>query len=94
MTRNFRGFTLLELLITTAILVVISGAALALFSRQQPLFTQQQNQAGLNIAIRNAVAQLQLDVVNAGSGTVLGPNVLNPPVGMSIINNVPQLRLQ
>ncbi len=62
-------------MVTTAILVLISGAALALFSRQQPLFSRQQNQAGLNIAIRNAVAQLQLDVVNAGSGTLLGPNV-------------------
>lgn len=86
---NSRGFTLLELMITAVLLVLISGAALALFSRQQPLFNQQQNQSGLNIAVRNAVSQLQLDIVNAGSGTLLGPNMPNPPVGISISNSIP-----
>lgn len=80
---------MLELMVTTVILIVISGAALSLFSNQQPLFNRQQNMAGLNIAIRNAVAQLQLDVVNAGSGTLLGPNISNPPVAVSIINSIP-----
>jgi prepilin-type N-terminal cleavage/methylation domain-containing protein len=89
MTNRCRGFTLLELMVTTVILVVISGAALALFSKQQPLFNRQQNQAGLNIAIRNAVSQLQLDVVNAGSGTLLGPSIPNPPVAVTIVNSIP-----
>ena len=86
---NSPGFTLLELMITTVLLVLISGAALALFSRQQPLFNQQQNQSGLNIAVRNAIAQLQLDIVNAGSGTLLGPNMPNTPVGISVVNSIP-----
>ena len=42
-----RGFTLLELMIATAIFVVIGGAALALFAQHQPLFTRQQNLCGI-----------------------------------------------
>ena len=32
-------------------------AAFSLMSQHQPIFTQQQNQAALNIALRNAVVQ-------------------------------------
>jgi prepilin-type N-terminal cleavage/methylation domain-containing protein len=88
-TAHGRGFTLLELMIATAVFLVISGAGLALFSRQQPLFNRQQNLAGLNIAVRNAVSQLQLDVVNAGNGTLLGTNMPNAPVGISVSNSMP-----
>src|SRR5579862_1915205 len=88
-TVDGRGFTLLELMIATAVFLVISGAGLALFSRQQPLFNRQQNLAGLNIAVRNAVAQLQLDVVNAGNGTMIGTAMPNVPVGISITNSIP-----
>ncbi len=87
--RNRRdlGFTLLELLIATAIFVVISGAALSLFAKHQPLYNQQQNLAGLNIAVRNAVSQLQLDVINAGSGYYQGINIPDFPIGLTIQNN-------
>jgi prepilin-type N-terminal cleavage/methylation domain-containing protein len=84
-----RGFTLLELMIATAIFVVIGGAALALFAQHQPLFTRQQNLAGLNIAIRNAVAQVQLDVINAGNGYYTGANIPDWPVGITIVNSNP-----
>lgn len=76
-------------MVATTILVIVAGAALTLFSHEQPLFNQQQNQSGLNIAIRNAIAQLQLDVANAGSGTLLGSNVSNPPVAVTVINQTP-----
>ena len=90
MKRNLaRGFTLLELMLATAVFVVICGAALLLFSKQQPLFNRQQNLAGLNIAVRNAVAQLQLDVVNAGNGIMLGTGLPNSPVGISVTNSMP-----
>lgn len=84
-----RGFTLLELLVAMAVFTVVGGAALSLYSYQQPLFTRQQNLAALNIAIRNAVSQLQLDVVNAGNGYYAGANVPNWPVGVTIVNSVP-----
>jgi prepilin-type N-terminal cleavage/methylation domain-containing protein len=84
-----RGFTLLELLVATAVFIVIAGAALALFSNQQPLFNRQQNFAGLNISMRNAVAQMQLDVVNAGTGYFPGTNIPGWPVGVTIVNSNP-----
>jgi len=38
-------------------------------------FATQQNQAGLNIGMRSANRQMQLDVVNAGSGFYPGASM-------------------
>ena len=62
------------------VFLVVAGAALTLFSTQQPLLNRQQNFAALNIAMRNSVAQMQLDVVNAGTGYYPGTNI---PIGRS-----------
>ena len=86
---NARGFTILELLLSTAIFVVVAGAALTLFSVQQPLLNRQQNFAALNIAMRNSVAQIQLDVANAGTGYYPGTNFPDWPVGVTIVNSNP-----
>ncbi len=86
--RTTHGFTLLELLIALALFLIISGTAFGLLAQHQPLFNQQQNLAAVNIALRNAVAQLQLDVVNAGAGYYTGINIPNWPVGVVINNNV------
>ncbi len=82
------GFTLVELLIAAAIFTVISAAAFSLFAQHQPIFNQQQNLAEVNIALRNAVAQMQLDVANAGANYYASVNVPNYPVGVVITNNV------
>jgi prepilin-type N-terminal cleavage/methylation domain-containing protein len=63
-----RGFTLVELMVAMAMLVVVGGATLSLFSSHAPYFNQQQNMASLNIAMQDAVTQMQLDLVNAGTG--------------------------
>ena len=79
-------------MIAMAIFTIVTGTAFALFVHSQLLFTPQQNQAALNIAMRNSVAQLQLDVTNAGAGYF--PNVPNTynmpgwPVAVTIQNNV------
>jgi prepilin-type N-terminal cleavage/methylation domain-containing protein len=86
--RGARGFTLIELLVAMGLFAVIAGAALSLFSGNLPVYVAQQNQAGLNIAIRNAMAQMQNDIVNAGSGYYVGTNVPDWPVGVTIQNNV------
>ena len=83
-----RGFTMLEMLIATAIFMIIGAATLSLISSQLPIFNQQQNLAEVNIALRNAVAQMQLDVANAGANYYTGLNVPNYPVGVVINNNV------
>lgn len=89
MTRNRRdrGFTLVELLVAGAVFMLIVGAALSLFAKHAPLFNQQQNMAALNIQIRNAVSQLQLDTINAGSGYYQGINIPDFPIGLTIKNN-------
>jgi prepilin-type N-terminal cleavage/methylation domain-containing protein len=82
------GFTLSELLVAMAIFGVISAAAFSLMAQHQPIFNQQQNLAEVNIALRNAVAQMQLDIANAGANYYTGANIPNYPVGVVVTNNV------
>jgi len=81
------GFTMIELMVSVALFIVIGGAAFSLFSQHAPLFTRQQNLTGLNITMRNAVAQMQMDTVNAGTGYYPGSNFPDWPIGITIQNN-------
>jgi prepilin-type N-terminal cleavage/methylation domain-containing protein len=87
-TRRNQGFTLVELMVSMAIFLVISGAAFRLFSLQQSSASMLRDQVGLNLGLRNALAQLELDISNAGSGYFQGINIPSWPVGVTIINNV------
>ena len=84
-----RGFTLIELLVAIAVFLIISSAAFTLFNQQQQLLTQQQGLAGLNIGVRNALTQIQMDGVNAANGLVLGAYAPAWPVGATIVNQTP-----
>jgi prepilin-type N-terminal cleavage/methylation domain-containing protein len=88
-SNNARGFTLLEMLVAMGVFLVISAAALSLFAAHQTLFNRQQNFSAMNITIRNAVSQLQLDVVNAGTGYYPGTNIPDWPVGITVSNSNP-----
>ena len=81
------GFSLIELMVAMAVFMVIGGAAFSLVRRHVPLYATQQNQAGLNISLRNAAAQMQIDVVNAGTGYYTGANMPAWPVGVTVVNN-------
>ncbi|MGC2694753.1 MAG: prepilin-type N-terminal cleavage/methylation domain-containing protein [Candidatus Angelobacter sp.] len=81
------GFTLVELMVAMAVFMVVGGAAVSLIRKHVPLYATEQNQATLNVAMRNAVAQMQTDVVNAGSGFYPGANMPFFPVGITIANN-------
>jgi len=80
------GFSLIELMVAMALFMVVGTAAVSLFRTHAPLFATQQNQAGLNIGMRSAIAQMQLDVVNAGSGFYPGASMPFVPVGITIVN--------
>jgi len=83
------GFSLLELLVAMAVFLTISSVSFTLFSRHQALLSEEQLTVGLNIGLRNALSQIQLDVVNAGDGLILGTNVPAWPVGVTITNTNP-----
>src|SRR6478609_5680730 len=83
------GFSLVELMVAMAIFLVVGGAAVELAKKHVPLFTAQQNQTGLNLAMRNGVAQMQIDVVNAGTGYYQGVNIPSWPIGITVVNSAP-----
>jgi prepilin-type N-terminal cleavage/methylation domain-containing protein len=87
--RAAAGFSLVELMVAMAVFLIIGGAAVSLVKRHVPIFTSQQNQTGMNIAMRNAVAQMQIDVVNAGTGYYQGVNIPAWPIGITVINSTP-----
>ena len=84
--RSF-GFTLIELMVATAVFLIIGGAALSLFQRHARLFGDQQSQVALNVSMRNALSLMQIDTVNAGTGYYAGANISSWPIGVTIINN-------
>jgi prepilin-type N-terminal cleavage/methylation domain-containing protein len=84
-----KGFSLLELLVAMTVFLLISSVSFTLFTRHQALLSQEQLTVGLNVGLRNALSQIQLDVVNAGNGLILGTNVPAWPVGVTIINSNP-----
>jgi prepilin-type N-terminal cleavage/methylation domain-containing protein len=83
------GFSLVELMVAMAIFLVVGGAAVELAKKHVPLFTAQQSQTGLNLAMRNGVAQMQIDVVNAGTGYYQGVNIPSWPIGITVLNSTP-----
>ena len=47
-----------------------------------------QGRTALNVALRNAAAQLQMDIASAGSGYFQGVNMPSWPISVTIINNM------
>ncbi|HKF21169.1 MAG TPA: hypothetical protein VKE93_06345 [Candidatus Angelobacter sp.] len=66
--------------------LIVGGAAVSLIKQHQPLFGAQQSQVGLNLSLRNAVAQMQNDVENAGTGFYQGVDLPAFPFGVMIAN--------
>ena len=87
MDKRASGFSLLELMVALAIFIVIGGAAVSLMNTHASLVGSERNQVGLNIALRNAATQMQLDVINAGTGYYQGVNIPAWPIGLTVLNN-------
>ena len=86
---RMNGFTLLELLVAMTMFLVVPSATFSLFRTHAPYFNAQQNLAGLNISLQNAVTQMQIDLSNAGTGFYANTNVPGWPVGVVINNQLP-----
>src|ERR1700680_1097443 len=80
------GFTLVEFLVAVTMFLVVGGAVFALFARHAPYFNRQQSLVGVNIAMQNTVAQMQLDLANAGTGYYPGTVIAAWPIGGTIRN--------
>jgi prepilin-type N-terminal cleavage/methylation domain-containing protein len=80
-----RGFSLLELMIAMTVFLIVGGVAMTMFRQSTDLFTDQQNTTALNISMRNAMAQVQNDAVDAADG-YLNLGTTGWPVGMTITN--------
>jgi prepilin-type N-terminal cleavage/methylation domain-containing protein len=85
--RSKRGFSLIELTVAMTMFLVVGGAAVSLIKSHQPLFGAQQSQVGLNLSLRNSVAQMQNDVENAGTGFYQGVDLPAFPFGVMVSNN-------
>ena len=83
-----KGFTLLEFLVAMAVFMIVTGSVFSLFRKDDPLFNQTQNVAGLNMALQNSITQIQMDSVNAGSGYYSGANIPSFPVGITVAENM------
>jgi len=81
------GFSMIEMLIAMAVFLIVGSAAVRLFQTHVNVFTRQQNQSTLNFSLRNAVAQMQIDIVNAGNGFYTGADIAAWPVGVTIVNH-------
>lgn len=81
------GFSLLELMMAMALFLIVGGAAVNVVRTHQPLYGAQQAQVGLNLSLRNAVAQMQNDAVNAGTGFYQGLDLPSWAIGIVISNN-------
>jgi prepilin-type N-terminal cleavage/methylation domain-containing protein len=82
--RALKGFSLIELMVAMGVFLIVGGAVIALVRKHVPLFNTAQNQAGLNVTLRNAVAQLQMEVVNAGSSYSATSPMPFWPIGATI----------
>lgn len=85
-----RGFTIVELLIAMTIFMVVAGSAFSVFGQHAQVVAEQQNLSGVNIGLRGAMTQIQMDMSGAGGNLLAGvPNA--PPFYFSVIinNNIP-----
>src|SRR5580698_11579038 len=83
------GFTLIELTVAITVFLVIGAAAMSLFKQHAALFNDQQYQIGLNVTLRNALSQMEADIVNAGTGWYNATSSISSwPIGITIVNNV------
>jgi len=88
-SRSSAGFSILELLVAISVFLVIGIATVQLFTLHVPLSTAQKNQSNIDVAMRSVIAQMEMDVANAGTGYFLAGQLTDPPVAITLINTQP-----
>jgi prepilin-type N-terminal cleavage/methylation domain-containing protein len=89
--RPARGFTLIELMVAMAVFLVVAGTAFSVFNKHMQMITRQENLSGVNLALRNAAGQLQMDLSKSGQNLLagIGNSQVSFSAGVIINNNVP-----
>jgi len=67
-----RGFTMIEMLVTTVIMMAITGAMFALLDPAQGMYRTQPEVSDMQQRLRVATTAMSEDLVMAGAGTYLG----------------------
>ncbi|HYM07655.1 MAG TPA: prepilin-type N-terminal cleavage/methylation domain-containing protein [Terriglobales bacterium] len=86
-SRAGRGFSLVELMIAMAVFVIVAGAAFSLFGQQAGMATQQQTLSGVNIGLRNAMSQMEMDMAGGGGNLLAGVQNASPFYLSVLVNN-------
>ena len=88
---QMRGFTIIELLISTLVFLVVAGSAFSVFGRHVTLAAHQQGLSTVNIGLRNAAQQLQVDLSGAGQNLLSSVPTAGQAfsVGLILRNSVP-----
>jgi len=91
MSSAARGFSLIELMVAMAVFVVVAGTAFTLFGKHEEYAVRQEGLSGVNIGLRNAIAQMQMDLSGAGQNLLATAPGAAPPFSLGVIvqNNMP-----
>jgi prepilin-type N-terminal cleavage/methylation domain-containing protein len=90
-----RGFTVIELMVAMVVFLVVAGTAFSVFDQHMQMITHQESLSGVNLALRSASGQLQMDLQGAGQnllGTVPPDGSLIFSTGVIIQNEVPSVQ--
>lgn len=89
--RSEHGFTLIELMVAMVVFLVVAGTAFSVFDKHMQMVTRQENLSGVNLALRNAAGQLQMDLTKSGQNLLagIGNSQVSFSAGVIINNNVP-----
>lgn len=97
LSRRAAGFTLIELLVAMVVFLIVAGTAFSAFDQHMQTITEQESLSGVNLALRNATAQLQMDLASAAQNLLQGAmsgGLAVPPfsAGVIINDNVPAVQ--
>lgn len=88
--RATKGFSIIELLVAMAVFLTVAAAAFSLFSQNTSLATHQATLSSVNIGLRNAISQVEMDLSGAGQNVLAGVEGVQPfSPGVVVQNSVP-----